>query len=382
MRKPSVTLVAGTAGHQKTLPEALARAGMARAVVRLGPDLEILEPGSDGELKTAHKLGVYRHGNRLLWALRRRVPKAWRQFVPMLGWSRLADRWIAARLPGADVFHGLMSMSLASAERAKLLGAAVLIDNPTLHPAVFQRELMIDGGDSERAMPPSAIRRCERQYEMCDRIIVYSGAAARSFQEFRYAGKTVVIRPGVDHVLFSPASSRTPGDVFRVCYVGRIEAPKGVQRLIEAWKRLAPADAELVLAGRVLPEMEYLLAEGPRMRIRLPGILRPEEVVRCYRESDLFVFPSVNEGLPLVVLEAMSCGLPVVACRGTGAEDCGTALLVPGRDAGALADAISWCYSHRIELQALGRAARERVEVEFTLRHYEDRLLELYRSVC
>jgi len=231
----------------------------------------------------------------------------------------------------------------------------------------------------------SMVRRCEQQFEFCDKIIVYSAAAQKSFRPFAYAAKTVVVNPGVNHRIFTPGPADRSDATFRICYVGRIEAPKGIHHLIEAWKRLALPNAELLLIGRVLPGMRGVETEGPAAHIRLAGILSPEEVARCCRQSDLFVFPSMNEGLSLALLEAMSCGLPVVACQGTGAEDCVTpgkeGLLIPGRNTDALAEAIVWCHGHRDQLPAMGRNARKRVEAEFTLAHYAERLMTLYRSV-
>lgn len=392
VRRPSVTIILNSGAHQRTLPGALLREGLLRAAVRTATDLDILEPGPDGNLKLVHRFPTYRIANRILWAIWRRVPPCWQKFVPLLGWSTVSDHWISGRLPASDVFHSPMGVYLGSLHRAKARGAVTLIDTPTMHPLAFQREMLSDCADAgvnafdgEHIMSPAIISRCQRQYEMCDRIIVYSSAAQRSFDPFFYASKTVVVMPGVDHRLFCPSAGARPSGSFRVCYVGRIEAPKGIHHLLGAWKQLSLPDAELTLVGRVLPEMAYLETEGGAAGIKLAGILLAEGVARCCQESDLFVFPSVNEGLSLALLEGMSCGLPVVACRDTGAADCVTpgkeGLLVPGRDTGALAEAILWCYRHRDELAAMGRAARMRVEAEFTLADYQRRLMELYESV-
>jgi glycosyltransferase involved in cell wall biosynthesis len=285
-----------------------------------------------------------------------------------------------------------MGVCLASLHQAKRLGAITLIDNATLHPVAWQRELLADCAsvglrprDCERVIPLMQIRRHEREYELCDKIIVYSSAAGRSFGPFPYAHKVVVTHPGVDHRFFVPSLTARRERIFRVCYVGRVEAAKGVHYLVEAWKRLRLDDAELVLAGRVLPEMAGPLSEGLAAGIRLAGILAPQEVVKLQQESDLFVFPSMNEGLSLAVLEAMSAGLPVIACHDTGAEDCVRAgkegLLAPGRNVDALADAILWCRDHPEERRVMGAAARMRIEQNFTLSHYQGRLVALYKSL-
>jgi glycosyltransferase involved in cell wall biosynthesis len=90
----------------------------------------------------------------------------------------------------------------------------------------------------------------------------------------------------------------------------------------------------------------------------------------------------VNEGLSLALLEAMSSGLPAIACRNTGADDCilsGTnGLLLSGSSVDGLADAIQWSYEHRDESAEMGRRARNTIEERFTLEHYVERLIGLY----
>jgi glycosyltransferase involved in cell wall biosynthesis len=57
-------------------------------------------------------------------------------------------------------------------------------------------------------------------------------------------------------------------------------------------------------------------------------------------------------------------------------------MIIPVRAVDALADAISWCYQHRDAIQGMGRAARARIENQFTLDHYNQRLIRLYRTLA
>jgi glycosyltransferase involved in cell wall biosynthesis len=357
----------------------------------MGPDLEMFEAGVGGALRRTHRFASYRAGNRVLWGILRRSPIGFPQAqLPLLAWSWAADRMISRWIRPCDVFHGLTGVCLAAARSAKQLGAAILIDKATLHPSVWQREVLADCASAgvrpescERLLPKMLIRREEREYELCDRIIVYSRAAWQSFQPFPYGDKAVIVRPGIDHRLFAPSRATRRDPTFRACYVGRIEAAKGVHYLTRAWQRLMLPGAELVLAGDMPPNMAWLHEKGPPAGIRLAGILGQKELAALYREADVFVFPSVNEGLPLALLEAMSAGLPAIACCGTGAEDLltpgSTGRLVPGRDVDALASALMWCYENRQQLPTMGEAARARIEEEFTLAHYAERLLGLYQ---
>jgi glycosyltransferase involved in cell wall biosynthesis len=116
------------------------------------------------------------------------------------------------------------------------------------------------------------------------------------------------------------------------------------------------------------------------------GMLPPHAVAKSYRESSVFVFPSVTEGLAQVLLEAMASAVAVIATERSGAGDCVAqskeGFVVPTHDSDALADAILWCYQHPDETYEMGEAARTRIENEFTLEHYNQRQIALYRSLA
>lgn len=223
------------------------------------------------------------------------------------------------------------------------------------------------------------------ELELCDRILVPSRVAYRSFAEFGLAEKTLVVPTAVDSEFFCPASATEPRTIFRACFAGRVELAKGVGYLLQAWSRLALPNAELVLVGSVKPEMSSLFAKYADASVRTTGTVTPSVLAQIYRDADVFVFPSVNEGLAQVLLEAMASGLPIVASDYSGADECVTegkeGFIVPVRDVDRLAEAILWCYQHRDELRGMGLAARARIESQFTLEHYNQRMIAVYRAV-
>ena len=275
---------------------------------------------------------------------------------------------------------------------ARKNGAATLVEYPMLHPQWWQREVLaechrfgIDPGDCPVLFPRRLIDRIEREFAECDAIVVPSTVSRRSFETFPYANKVKVINPGVDEKFFSPRLEPPMDSTFRVCYVGRIELAKGSSYLLQAWKKLALPNAELVLVGDLLPEMNALVRDYATPNVRFLGQLSRQEVAAIYRNSNVFVFPSVNEGFGMVILEAMASGLAVIAAKGTGADDCIThatnGLTVPPRNSVALADALQWCHDHPQDAIALGQKARATVESAFTLSHYNRRIIELYASL-
>jgi glycosyltransferase involved in cell wall biosynthesis len=389
----SVTLAVGAAPWQKTLVASLLSAGMLRRFLSSGPNLEIQDPNRNGSLEEIKRFPLNRVINGLLWGSWRRLPKKWRPGPPVMVTVLMKDLWWSRWIPPCSVFHGWMGQSLASISAAKHLGAVTLVENAGRHPGHFHKASLeecdrfnIKKSERSPILPTALIHRMEREYEICDRIVVPSTVAHGSFAEFGFADKAVVVFPGVNDQFFSPRPRQERQKPFRVCFAGRVELAKGAGYLLQAWNRLALPNAELVLAGEARPEMNALLQTHADSSVRLSGFLPARELVNAYRESDLFVLPSLNEGFAQVLLEAMACGLPVVATELSGAKDCTTegmeGFIVPARDVDRLAEAILWCYQHRDETRAMGRAARAKIESQFTLDHHNQRMIALYNELA
>jgi glycosyltransferase involved in cell wall biosynthesis len=366
---------------------------MLRRLIEFFPSLKIQEPNGAGRLERVKSFPFYALCNRVMWGVWRRVPERVRPRPPMAFSAWLADRLLVKWIGRSRIFHGCTALCLASLRAAKREGAITLVESASCHPrhwkkveADERRRFGAKNRISSENLTEGLLRRMDKEFEECDWIVVPSVVAQQSFAEYGLQEKTVVVRTGVDTEFFFPGSQDAAGAVFRVCYVGRVELAKGIGYLLEAWKRLGLPGAELVLVGEVKPEMRSLLEGCESNGVRLTGFLPGrEEVARCYQESKLFVQPSPNEGLAQVLLEAMASGLPVVATDKTGAADCMTngteGLIVSARDVDALADAVLWCYQHREQSWEMGRAARARIERQFTLKHYNERVIELYRSL-
>jgi len=177
--------------------------------------------------------------------------------------------------------------------------------------------------------------------------------------------RVTVIRNGIDEHVFHPGTLPRPrrsGPV-RIGSVGRLVPVKGFDVLIEAARSLAPdVDAEYVVVGEG-PERGALENQARGLPITFPGGLHdPAQVADFLRTLDVFVLPSRSEGLPNVVLEAASCGLPVVATRAPGIEGAAAdARLVEPDDATALAEALRAQVQHPTPARPLGVQSFEAV---------------------
>lgn len=153
---------------------------------------------------------------------------------------------------------------------------------------------------------------------------------------------------------------------FRAVFVGRIGVRKGVPDLLEAWAKAA-VDGELLLVGAVDPEIAGLVDRHVGTgRVRLYGYADNPGAV--YRGSDLFVFPTLEEGGPQVTYEAASCGLPVITTPMGAArlvEQGRTGLVVDAAAPDQLADALRLLALDDDARRAYGAAA-QRAAADFT----------------
>ena len=190
---------------------------------------------------------------------------------------------------------------------------------------------------------------------------------------------------GIDPDVFRPGR-RVP---HRLIAVGRLVEKKAPHLTIAAFARIAErfpqAKLEIVGDGPLARKCTAAIREfGLEDRVRLHGAQSPEFVANLMQSGGIFVQHSVTarngdtEGLPVSLLEAMSCELPVVATRHSGivetVEQNATALLVDEYDVDGMAAVIGDLLANPARAEAMGKAGRRRVIDHFTLEHTRSRL--------
>ena len=212
-----------------------------------------------------------------------------------------------------------------------------------------------------------------------------------------------VILHGVDTEIFHPTEDKRglrkalgldPDAVLIGCF-GRVRAQKGVDLLVRAALRLF-ADrprAQMVFTGRITADNQQftdelkaeIAAAGLTDRIRFLGELPWDEVVRHYQAMDLFAAPARWEGFGLTPLEAMACGVPVVATR-VGAYETliregQIGSLVPPDDLDALTAALAHWLDDAPARETAGRAARAHVVANHSIEDEARAIVAVYRQL-
>jgi glycosyltransferase involved in cell wall biosynthesis len=149
---------------------------------------------------------------------------------------------------------------------------------------------------------------------------------------------------------------------FRLLFVGRLSAQKNLPRLLAALSLVEyPVVLDIVGDGSERGAVELEIGRRRLANVRLLGPRHDEALIQCYRRAQALVLTSDHEGMPLVLLEAMACGLPVVATDVPGVrETVGSAALLAAPEPQAVADAIDRLAGDRELREKLSRLGRER----------------------
>lgn len=295
------------------------------------------------------------------------------------------DRWASRYVDGCDVWVGFAAFSLVSLRAARAAGARTVLERGSTH-ILTQQALVADEYRRWRCPAPSIDRRLLdrqlREYEEAEYICVPSRFALQSFRDHGVLDDRLLLVPyGVDRTLFSPGP-QTPGRPFRILAVG-LSLRKGTPYLLEAVARLNVPEVELWLAGTAAPDVAPVLRRSP-VPFRHLGALSHRDLAAVYRSASVFVAPSVEEGMGLSVLEALSSGLPVVATEHTGALDIFTngreGFIIPPRDPAALSGALLRLY----EDEGLRRSMAQTAALTaggWTWERYGDRIASTYGNL-
>lgn len=269
-----------------------------------------------------------------------------------------------------DVIWGFNTSSLEAFAVAQSCGVGCVLEQTT-PGAAFRAEIIRAEAEvtpREWPVPPppaeADIAREEKEWELSDLIIVGSDFVRQTIPA-RYQPKVCVCPYGVDIERFQPPVQRRFEGPPTILYVGAISALKGVRYLLEACARLHKTSSFRVrLVGRleVSPAALMPYADFVEHTPHVPYA----QIQRVYQEADIFVQPSLYEGLSRVLLEAAASGLPVVATAHTGVtsvlEADEACVVVPIRDVEALAEALQGLLSEASRRAEMGQKARQQAE--------------------
>ncbi len=221
----------------------------------------------------------------------------------------------------------------------------------------------------------------DEELAMADAVIVPSHFIQRTLKGSIPAEKLFVVPYGTHEHLDSPVRAPRTGGKLRVLFVGALIQRKGISYAIDAVKKVGPL-AELTLIGKRVGNSRAI--DRAIVENRWIESIPHSAVLGEMLKHDVLVLPSISEGFGLVILEALSCGLPVITTPNSGGpeviRDGREGYFVPIRSAEAIAEKLELLARDRELLESMSEAALRRAR-ECTWANYRAQLISTMRQI-
>jgi len=191
--------------------------------------------------------------------------------------------------------------------------------------------------------------------------------------------KIKIVKYGIDHNKFSP-SNNGKYDENIVLYVGRGSLPKGFDTLVKAARNIK--GKIIAVASQIPSFLQQEINELDNFEV-IPRI-EQSEIPNLYKKASIFVMPSLTESSPLVTMEAMACGLPVVCTRegsGEHIDDGVNGFIIPFKAENELTERVNYLLENKNTAREFGDYNRDKVERELNLNHIGSQFKELYETL-
>lgn len=223
-------------------------------------------------------------------------------------------------------------------------------------------------------------------FRSADKIISYTTVEKMQLVDLGIpAEKIDVIHNGIDAQIFCPSSKIATNQIL---WIGRFAPGKGVEYLISAFTIIAKQYPELSLVmigeGSGKKRIEQLIQNlGLINQIIIKEFIPNSDLPQFYQDSMIYVLPSLEEGVPRTILEAMACEIPIVCTDLPQLVDIvkGSGILVQARDSPALANAITEILSNPELAKKFGECGRNRVCAEYSWEDSVKKTLQIYEEL-
>lgn len=254
---------------------------------------------------------------------------------------------------------------------------------------VFQKDIDYTGIQEIKTKYPeiwndSNLKRAEREIKKADFFLAASQVVKRSLIFCGVSENKIHILPyGVDCKQFNVIKEKVYQKPLKLIFVGGVDYRKGIHHLLKVVADFGD-DIDLTLVGAYDAKGKIYLDYHRYNNIHFMGFITRELLAKYYQESDVFVFPSLGEGFALVVLEALSCGLPVIVSDLAGGNDAITNGIdgfefEAGNDV-QLKERIKWFIDHPEYLSEMRVHSRKKAE-QYTWEVYYKNLYNIITNI-
>lgn len=193
-------------------------------------------------------------------------------------------------------------------------------------------------------------------------IIAPSKFVKKSYIETGFDFRNIIVCPyGVDlsEFPYQERNIKKENEIIKFVFVGGTKQLKGISYLLEAFSKIHPEKAELTIVGNLNISKE-LMHENLE-HVKFTGLVLHHQVSQILRDMDVLIFPSLGEGMSLSILEAMSCGVPVICTENSGTNDFieegVNGFVIPIQDSGEIIKKVNWFIENRSMIPSMAESA-------------------------
>jgi glycosyltransferase involved in cell wall biosynthesis len=264
------------------------------------------------------------------------------------------DSYAAQRQRPADhliAFNGQARRQFQAARAARFESIGLVSANSHIRRVIAQHARARRQYPLERTWPTHLLRRNLSEYGQADRIYVASPYIRESFLEEGFPAHSLVDFPLTPDPRFTNRRRASSSERFDIVYIGALAVHKGVPLLIDAFRRLRPADMRLhLIGGWSTPGMRRFIQEACARDPRI--VVSPGDPLPHLRRARLCVHPAYEDGFAYAAAEALAAGVPLIVSEDTGMKHLigpsSAGMILPTGDLAALTEAIEAAYRGEI----------------------------------
>jgi len=290
-----------------------------------------------------------------------------------------------------DILIGWSSFSLKSFQLVKNNKCLKILERGSTH-IDFQTNIMKEEYLINNLTPnlPSkyVIDKEKLEYQLADHIVVPTEFARQTFLTRGFAEKKIIKIPyGVDLKEFQKKkSNKEKGLIFRIIYTGTLSIRKGVLYLLKSFEELNLKNSQLLMIGNIDSEIKSKINKyRSNKKIIFKKSISQSKLSEQYSSSNVFITCSIEEGLSMVQLQAMSCGLPIICTPNSGGyeiiDNGNDGFVLPIRDTEELKKKILYLYNNQSICFEMGMRAQKKVKDSFSWETYGKNVILTYQQL-
>lgn len=290
-----------------------------------------------------------------------------------------------------DILVGWSGFSYQTFLKAKNQKCIKILERGSSH-IEFQNEILKEEYSIQNLEPNEIskyiIEKEKKEYDLADYIMVPTDFAKQTFLEKGFKDEKIIKNSyGVNLQEFSSDSFLDKEiNFFRIIYTGTVSVRKGILYLLEVFENLNLKNSELFIVGDVDKEISDRISKyKSNPKIRFKNAVKQSELKKLYNISNIFVTCSIEEGLSMVQLQAMACGLPVICTANSGGKeiinDNINGYILPIRNKDLLKEKILYLYNNRHICKQMGKNAQKKATTEFSWEIYGQKAISIYQDL-